>query len=226
MKKTIRVMLLGAPGVGKGTHAVELSKDFGIVHISSGDIFRDVVKSGSGLGNTLKQYMDRGELVPDKIVNKIIIERLKKPDASKGFILDGYPRTVKQAEIFKKTLGEMGIRLDYIINLVTTEEVIKSRLTGRRICKACGANYHIKNIPPKKEGICDSCGSSLYQREDDKEETISHRLAVYEKQTKDLIEYYESKKALTTVDAGLERYVTYKELQNLLRKKEAKVNAS
>lgn len=213
-----KIMLLGAPGVGKGTHAKVLSDEFNVLHISSGDIFREAVKSGSEIGKTLKKYMDRGELVPDEIVNEIIIERLKEPDCRTGFILDGYPRTLNQAKIFDIALEEMGIKLDYVINLIASENVIKLRLTGRRICRNCGSNFHIVNIPPREEGICDYCGGELYQRDDDRAGTISRRLKVYEQQTLDLIEYYKKTGILKTIDAGVDREETYLNIVSLLKR--------
>ncbi|MFC1643574.1 adenylate kinase [Chlamydiota bacterium] len=214
----LRIILLGAPGVGKGTHAVELSKEFGLVHVSSGDIFRDAIKSGRSIGETLKGYMDKGELVPDRIVNEIIIDRLNRSDCEKGFILDGYPRTINQAKIFDNALQEMEQKIDMVLNLVADEKVIKFRLTGRRICRNCGGNFHIVNIPPKNDGICDYCSGELYQREDDKGGTISNRLTVYKEQTAELISYYREKGILKTINAEVDRLETYRDIVRLLRK--------
>ena len=186
----MKIVLLGPPGAGKGTQSVVLSKKYAIPHISTGDILRESVKSGQALGLKAKSFMDKGELVPDEVVTGIVIERLKQPDANKGFILDGYPRTLKQAIDLDAALKNIQSTIDMVVYFETAEKTAIERLTGRRVCKKCGFNYHVKNIPSKKEGICDKCGAELFQRPDDKEETVRNRLKVYEAQTKPLIDYY------------------------------------
>ncbi len=199
----MRIVLLGPPGAGKGTQAKVLSNRYSIPHISTGDILRVAVKEGSAVGNKAKGYMDKGELVPDEVVNQIVVEALLKPGAEKGFILDGYPRTRFQAEELDKSLKTLGISTDLVVYFKTSETIAVSRLSGRRVCKQCGANYHIKNIPPKVSGICDVCKSVLVQRPDDNEATVKNRLVVYERQTKELIDYYKGKGTLREVPGDL-----------------------
>jgi len=193
----VNLVLLGPPGVGKGTYAKELSKKLGIPHISTGDIFREEVKKRSPLGLKVKEYLDKGLLVPDEIVNEVVRQRLSKEDCKKGFILDGYPRTLAQA----KALDAM-TKIDAALYFTAPKEVIIERVSGRRICPKCGAIYHIKNIPPKKPGICDVCGTPLIQREDDKPEVVEKRLKVYEETMKPVIDYYREKGLLIEVDAS------------------------
>ncbi len=195
----MRLILLGPPGAGKGTQAARLVKHFEIPQISTGDILRKAVKDGTELGTLAKQYMDKGELVPDEVVIGIIRDRLMEPDCQKGYILDGFPRTIAQAEALDGMLEEMGIRIDHVVNISVADEEIIKRLTGRRTCSECGAGYHILFDPPKQEGICDKCGGKLIQRDDDKEETIRARLDVYRHQTEPLIRYYEDKGLVRTI---------------------------
>jgi len=195
--------LLGPPGAGKGTQSVVLSKEYGLPHISTGDILRESIKAGLPLGLEAKSYMDKGDLVPDEVVTGIVAERLSKPDAKKGFILDGFPRTLNQAKELDKSLKDMSSVLDLVLYFETSEKVAIERLTGRRVCKSCGFNYHIKNIPPKVEGVCDKCGKGLFQRPDDKEETVRNRLKVYEAQTSPLIDYYSGRSMLRKVSGDL-----------------------
>lgn len=195
----MRLILLGPPGAGKGTQAAVLSRKYNIPHISTGDILREAVKNGLPLGKKAKAFMEKGELVPDEIVTGIVIERLKKPDVEAGFILDGFPRTLKQAEDLDAALKSESIVTDLVLYFETSPKVAIERLSGRRVCKVCGHNYHLKNIPPKVEGACDRCGGELFQRPDDKEETVRTRLKIYEGQTKPLIEYYNKKKVLRKV---------------------------
>ena len=199
----MKLILLGPPGAGKGTQSVVLSREYKIPHISTGDILRQAVKSGLALGLEAKTYMDKGELVPDEIVTGIVIERLKNPDTKNGYILDGFPRTVKQAQDLDAALKKMSLTIDMAIYFATSAKVAIERLSGRRVCKKCGFNYHVKNIPPKKEGLCDKCGSPLFQRPDDKPETVMNRLKVYEEQTAPLIEYYTKKGILKKVSGDL-----------------------
>ncbi|RLA81911.1 MAG: adenylate kinase [Deltaproteobacteria bacterium] len=196
----MNLIFLGPPGSGKGTQAKMLVDKYGIPQISTGDILREAVKEGTPLGKEAKKYMDEGKLVPDEVVVGIVRERLKEPDCTKGFILDGFPRTIPQAEALDKTLQEMGKGIDHVLSLEVDREELVRRLSGRRTCKKCGAMYHIIFDPPKKDGVCDRCGGELYQRDDDKEETIRERLRVYEEQTAPLIEYYRKKGLLRPID--------------------------
>ncbi|MDH3976387.1 MAG: adenylate kinase [Deltaproteobacteria bacterium] len=195
-----RLILLGAPGAGKGTQSKRLVVNYGIPQISTGDILRAALKNGTELGVKAKTYMDKGELVPDDVVIGIIRERLIEKDCSEGFILDGFPRTVIQADALEETLESLGQPIDNVVNIHVDEKELLLRLTGRRICTNCGEVYHIKFNPPEDEHKCDKCGSDLYQRDDDKEETISERLKVYSSTTTPLIDYYEKKNLLATVE--------------------------
>ncbi len=200
----MRLVLLGPPGAGKGTHSQILSKDLGLPHVSTGDMLREAIRQGSSAGLKAKEFMDRGDLVPDQLVIDLVAERLKQEDAKVGFILDGFPRTSQQAEILDKKLESLKIRLDLVLYFKTSPVVIIRRLSGRRICGKCGKNYHLTNFKPKVEGICDTCGSGLIQRPDDREEAIGERLKVYQKQTAPLIEYYRKKWILEEVSGDLE----------------------
>jgi adenylate kinase len=199
----MKLVLLGPPGAGKGTQSVVLSKTYSIPHISTGDILRESVKSGQPLGLKAKSFMDKGELVPDDVVVGIVVDRLKKDDTKKGYILDGFPRTVRQAEELDKALKAIPSSIDMVLYFETSAKTAIERLTGRRVCKACGFNYHVKNIPPRKAGICDKCGGELIQRPDDTEATVLNRLKVYEAQTKPLIDYYTRSGALSKVSGDL-----------------------
>lgn len=197
----MNLILLGGPGAGKGTQAKLLIEKYKIPQISTGDILRAAVKEGTEMGKKAKEYMDAGKLVPDEVVIGIIEDRLKQPDAQKGFILDGFPRTVAQAEALDQMLAKMGSKIDHVLSIEVDEEELVTRLTGRRTCKNpdCGQMYHIKFNPPKKEGICDKCGSELYQRDDDNETTVRSRLKTYNEATKPLIDYYQQKGLLKTI---------------------------
>lgn len=208
----MKIVLLGPPGAGKGTQGVVLSKNYQIPHISTGDILRETVKSGTPMGKKAKMFMDSGELVPDEVVVGIVVDRLDRDDTKKGYILDGFPRTLKQAEELDAALKKIASGIDMALYFDTPEDVSVERLTGRRVCRNCGANFHIKNIPPKKEGICDKCGAELFQRPDDKLETVKNRLKVYELQTRPLIEYYTKKGALKKVSGALDVNELFKEL--------------
>ncbi len=196
----MNIIMLGPPGAGKGTQAKMMVEKLGIPQISTGDMLRAAVKEGTELGRKAKEYMDGGKLVPDDVVIGIVKERLAQSDCDKGFILDGFPRTIPQAEALDKVLGELGKKIEYVINVAVPNKELLTRLTGRRTCRKCGAMYHLVFNPPKKEGVCDKCGGELYQRDDDKEDTIRQRLKVYEDQTSPLIEYYRKKGVLYDVD--------------------------
>lgn len=196
----MHIILLGAPGAGKGTQADMLAEQHGIPHIAPGDIFRQAVKNGTPLGVNAREYMDRGQLVPDEIVVGMMRERLAQPDCRKGFILDGFPRTVAQADALAQTLAELGLPLDRAINLDVSEGELVRRLTGRRVCPNCGATYHVLFNPPGREGVCDACGGTLVQRDDDREETVRKRLEVYAVQTQPLIDYYRERGLLAEVN--------------------------
>ncbi len=195
----MRLMVLGAPGAGKGTQAVILSKRLKIPHISTGDIFRSNIKNETPLGKLAKQYIDSGALVPDEVTIGIVKDRLTKPDCSNGFILDGFPRTIPQAESLDRMLDEMGQRLDMVINIEVDDDVIIRRLSGRRVCPECNTIYHVSTSEHAKQGICGNCGAKLIQREDDREETIINRLRTYHIQTEPLISYYKGKDILAEV---------------------------
>lgn len=194
------ILLMGPPGAGKGTQAVRLVDSFKIPHISTGDMFRIAVKEGTTLGKKAKEYMDAGQLVPDEVTIGIVKERLMKPDCMKGFILDGFPRTAAQAEALDKTLADMNIKLDRVINIAVPETELVERMTGRRVCKACGATFHYKFNPPTCENVCDKCQGEVYQRDDDQEHTVKKRLAVYQAQTKPLIDYYSKQGLYSAID--------------------------
>ena len=196
----MHILLMGPPGAGKGTQAANLVKEFAIPHISTGDMFRAAVKEGTELGKQAKACMDAGKLVPDEVTIGIVRERLAKPDCEKGFILDGFPRTVEQADALTGILKEIGLKLTRVLNINVPAAELIERAVGRRICKKCGATYHIKFNPTKVEGICDACGGELFQRADDSEKTMKSRLSVYEAQTKPLIEYYQKAGLYTEVD--------------------------
>lgn len=198
----MRLILLGPPGAGKGTQASAIVKEHNIPHISTGDIFRENIKQGTDLGKEAKKYIDKGLLVPDEVVVSIVKDRIAEEDCKNGFLLDGFPRTLDQGEALDENLKDMGISLDKVINIEVDKEVLVGRAIGRRICKNCGATYHIEYNPPKEEGKCDVCSGELYQRDDDTEETVNKRFAVYQEQTKPLIDYYRKKDLILNVDGS------------------------
>ena len=200
----MKIIMLGAPGAGKGTQAKMIADKYQIPHISTGDIFRANIKNGTELGKEAKKYMDQGLLVPDELTVKILLDRVAKDDCKNGYVLDGFPRTIPQAEVLEEALAKLGDRIDYAINVEVPDENIVKRMGGRRACVNCGATYHIEHVPPKKEGICDNCGSELILRDDDKPETVKNRLSVYHKQTQPLIDFYNGKGVLRTVDGTVD----------------------
>lgn len=196
----MKLLIMGPPGAGKGTQAEVLVKELAITHISTGDMFRAAIKEGTEMGKKAKEYMDKGELVPDAVVVGMVKDRLSQPDCAKGFLLDGFPRTLAQAESLDETLDSMGIVLDGVINIAVPRDKLMARLTGRRVCRGCGASYHVLFNPPQVEGKCNSCGGELYQRSDDNEEAVANRLDVYEAQTQPLIDYYAAKGLLKNIN--------------------------
>lgn len=196
----MKIIMLGAPGAGKGTQALKIAEKYNIPHISTGDIFRMNIKEGTELGKKAKSFMDQGLLVPDELVVDLVVDRLAQPDAKNGYVLDGFPRTIPQAEALDKALAEKGEAVDYAIDVDVPDENIINRMSGRRACTACGGTYHIKYAPTKVEDVCDACGGTLVLRDDDKPETVKKRLEVYHEQTQPLIDYYSKKNVLKTVD--------------------------
>lgn len=200
----MKIIMLGAPGAGKGTQAKMIAAKYGIPHISTGDIFRANIKNGTELGAKAKEYMDKGLLVPDELVVDLVIDRFKEPDCEKGYVLDGFPRTIPQAEALDKALSAIGENIDYAINVEVPDENIINRMGGRRACVGCGATYHIVYSPTKEEGKCDTCGAELIIRDDDKPETVKNRLNVYHEQTQPLIDYYTNKGIIAEVDGTVD----------------------
>lgn len=199
----LRAVLLGPPGAGKGTQAVRIVEKYNVPHISTGDIFRKNIKEGTELGKKAQEYMNAGQLVPDELVVDLVKDRLLQDDCKEGFLLDGFPRTIFQAEQLDKFLEENGQKMDIVINFNVTKDTLMARLTGRRVCKSCGASYHIINIPPQVEGVCDTCGGVLEQRKDDNAETAENRINVYDEQTAPLIGYYKESGVLADFDGEM-----------------------
>lgn len=212
----MKIIMLGAPGAGKGTQAKKLAAKYGIPHISTGDIFRANIKNGTELGNKAKVYMDQGLLVPDELVVDLVVDRFKESDCEKGYVLDGFPRTIPQAKALDEALVKNQDAVEYAIDVDVPDEAIISRMSGRRACVGCGATYHTVTIPPKKEGICDVCGGNLILREDDKPETVEKRLKVYHEQTQPLIDYYQTKGILKSVDGTKDLNDVFKEVVNIV----------
>lgn len=200
----MKIIMLGAPGAGKGTQAKMIAEKYDIPHVSTGDIFRANIKNGTELGKEAKKYMDQGLLVPDELTVKILLDRVAQEDCKNGYVLDGFPRTIPQAEVLDKALNELGDAIDYAINVDVPDENIVKRMSGRRACLACGATYHIEHVPPKTEGVCDKCGQELVLRDDDKPETVLNRLKVYHDQTQPLIDFYTGKGVLKAVDGTVD----------------------
>ena len=199
----MKIIMLGAPGAGKGTQAKMIAEKYGLPHISTGDIFRANIKNGTELGKEAKEYMDKGLLVPDELTVRLLLDRVAKEDCKNGYVLDGFPRTIPQAEVLDAELEKLGEKVDYAVNVDVPDENIVNRMSGRRACLSCGATYHIVSIAPKKEGVCDVCGSELVLRDDDRPETVQNRLKVYHEQTQPLIDFYEKKGVLRSVDGTL-----------------------
>jgi len=196
--------MLGAPGAGKGTQAKMIADKYSVPHISTGDIFRANIKNGTELGMEAKKYMDQGLLVPDELTVKILLDRVAQDDCKNGYVLDGFPRTIPQAEVLDKALAELDETIDFAIDVNVPDENIINRMSGRRACLACGATYHITHVPPKQEGICDRCGKELVLRDDDKPKTVKNRLEIYHEQTQPLIDFYTAKGVLKTVDGTVD----------------------
>ena len=212
----MKIIMLGAPGAGKGTQAKMIAEKYKIPHISTGDIFRANIKEGTELGKEAKSYMDKGALVPDELTVKILLDRVAKDDCKNGYVLDGFPRTIPQAEVLEEALNKLGDKVDYAIDVDVPDENIVRRMGGRRACVTCGATYHIEHVPPKQEGICDKCGSELILRDDDKPETVSKRLKVYHEQTQPLIDFYNNKKVLKEVDGTVDMKDVFKAITDIL----------
>ena len=196
----MKLVLLGPPGAGKGTQAARLEEAYDVPHISTGDIFRKAIKEETELGQKAKQYLDQGKLVPDEVTNGIVKERLAQSDCEEGFILDGFPRTVNQAEALSQILNDLDYELDAAVNITVSDDEVVKRLSGRRICDDCGATYHVDFNPPQEEGVCDQCGGELYQRDDDTPDTIKERLEVYYDKTAAVVDYYKDKDRLVTIN--------------------------
>lgn len=212
----MKIIMLGAPGAGKGTQAKLISEEYKIPHVSTGDIFRANIKNGTELGMEAKKYMDQGLLVPDELTVKILLDRVAQEDCKNGYVLDGFPRTIPQAQVLEEALDKLGEKIDYAINVDVPDENIVRRMSGRRACLKCGATYHIEHIPPKTEGICDTCGSELVLRDDDRAETVQNRLKVYHDQTQPLIDFYTQKEVLKNVDGTMDMQDVFKAIKNIL----------
>ena len=212
----MKIIMLGAPGAGKGTQAKMIAAKYDIPHISTGDIFRANIKNGTELGKKAKAYMDAGQLVPDELTVELVLDRIKQKDCIKGYILDGFPRTIPQAEALDSALNDRGEKIEYAINVDVPDENIVKRMSGRRACVNCGATYHIVYNPTKEEGICDVCKGELILRYDDKPETVAKRLSVYHDQTQPLIDHYDAKGVLHTVDGTVDIDVVFAEITKFL----------
>ena len=200
----MKIIMLGAPGAGKGTQAKMIAEKYAIPHVSTGDIFRANIKNGTELGMEAKKYMDQGQLVPDELTVKILLDRVAQDDCKNGYVLDGFPRTIPQAKVLDDALNKLNEKIDFAINVDVPDENIVRRMSGRRACVGCGGTYHIEHVPPKKEGICDTCNSELILRDDDKPETVLNRLKVYHDQTQPLIDFYTAKGVLKEVDGTVD----------------------
>ena len=212
----MKLILLGAPGAGKGTQAKMIAEKYGVPHISTGDIFRANIKNGTPLGMEAKRYMDQGMLVPDELTVKILLDRVAQDDCAGGYVLDGFPRTIPQAQVLDEALNKLADKIDFAIDVDVPDENIVKRMSGRRACLSCGATYHVEHIPPKKEGICNHCGKELVLRDDDKPETVLNRLKVYHEQTQPLIDFYSQKGILRTVDGTKDMHDVFDAIVEIL----------
>ena len=212
----MKIIMLGAPGAGKGTQAKMIADKYGVPHISTGDIFRANIKNGTELGKEAKKYMDQGLLVPDELTVKILLDRVAQDDCRNGYVLDGFPRTIPQANVLEEALNKLGDKIDYAIDVDVPDENIIKRMGGRRACLSCGATYHIEHVPPKTEGICDRCGRELVLRDDDKPETVKNRLDVYHEQTQPLIDFYGEKGVLKRVDGTVDMQDVFAAIVSIL----------
>ncbi|MBO5597196.1 adenylate kinase [Oribacterium sp. NK2B42] len=215
----MKIVMLGAPGAGKGTQAIKIADKFGIPHISTGDIFRANIKGGTELGMKAKSYMDKGQLVPDEVTIGMLLDRIAEDDCKDGYVLDGFPRTIPQAESLTKALADKGDKIDFALDINVPDEAILTRMSGRRACPKCGATYHIVYAAPQKENICDKCGSELIIRSDDKPETVQDRLNVYHKQTEPLISYYKNEGVFCEVDGTKELQEVFNDVVKVLENK-------
>ncbi|MEF9840694.1 MAG: adenylate kinase [Lachnospiraceae bacterium] len=212
----MKIIMLGAPGAGKGTQAKKIAEKYSIPHISTGDIFRANIKNGTKLGTQAKTYMDQGLLVPDELTVNLVVDRVNKDDCTNGYVLDGFPRTIPQAEALDEALKSLNQKIDFAIDVDVPDENIVNRMSGRRACVDCGATYHLVYAPTKREGLCDTCGGTLILRDDDKPETVKKRLDVYHEQTQPLIDYFTNKKVLRTVDGTLDMNEVFKAIVEIL----------
>lgn len=212
----MKIIMLGAPGAGKGTQAKQIAAKYDVPHISTGDIFRANIKNGTELGKKAKNYMDQGLLVPDELTCDLVVDRISQADAANGYVLDGFPRTIPQAEALTNALNKRNEKIDYAINVEVPDSNIVSRMSGRRACLGCGATYHVEFNAPKKEGVCDACGAELVLRDDDKPETVQKRLNVYHEQTQPLIEYYSKAGVLVEVDGTQDIDVVFQDIVKIL----------
>ena len=212
----MKIVMLGAPGAGKGTQAKMIADEYNIPHISTGDIFRANIKEGTDLGKEAKSYMDKGQLVPDELTVKILLDRVSNDDCKNGYVLDGFPRTIPQAEVLEDALNKLNDKIDFAINVEVPDENIIRRMGGRRACVACGATYHVEHIPPKTENVCDRCESGLILRDDDKPETVKNRLEIYHEQTQPLIDFYSNKGVLKEVDGTVDMKEVFAAIKAIL----------
>lgn len=212
----MNLLIMGRPGAGKGTQAVNIKEYYHIPHISTGDMFRAAIKNGTKLGLMAKSYMDQGLLVPDEVTIGLVEERLQEEDCKKGFLLDGFPRTIAQAEALDQILKQIGKKLDAVLDVNVGAEILINRMIGRRVCKGCGATYHVEFNPPKQAGVCDACGTKLIQRDDDKEETAKNRLNVYDAQTAPLLDFYAKRNLLKTVDGNQSVNQVFEDIKTVL----------
>ena len=215
----MKIIMLGAPGAGKGSQASRIAKEYQLPHISTGDIFRANLKEETELGKRAKSFMDKGELVPDDITIAMLLDRIHKEDCKNGYILDGFPRTIPQAEALKEALAKKDEKIDLALDVEASDELIIKRMAGRRTCPACGAIYHIVTLPPKTEGICDRCGADLIQRKDDNEETVKNRLKIYHEITEPLISYYKKEGILEEIDGAEDLDKVFEKVKTIIRQR-------